>query len=107
MIGRPGVPPQIAPKEPQAAIVSPRSVADRMAHEMVEAIDPIAVVPWPRERVANLLCQLGRNPLIGVENKNPLVGRLRNGPILEVATRAVLALDDAASHAARDLECAV
>src|SRR6185295_4827668 len=104
MIRRPDIPPQIAPKEPQAPIVPPWTVADRMTHEMVEAINPVAILFGIADRVANFGRQLGRDPLICVENKNPLVRRLRDRPILEIAASAVFALDDPAAKLARERE---
>src|SRR6185369_8635281 len=107
MIVRPDVASDVAPKQPQAAIVPPRTVADRMAHEVIKAVDPVAVVPWLDKLIANFVRQLGRDPLIRVENENPVVCGLRNRPILEVATRTILALDDSASEPPRDLKRAV
>ena len=104
MIGRPDVTPHVAPEEPQAAIVPPRPVADPMAHEVIQAIDPVPVVLGLADCVANFLRQFQRDPLIRIEYENPLMRRLRDRPILEVATRAILTLDDPAPELTRDLE---
>src|SRR4051794_34114095 len=77
MIGWPDISPGVAPKEPQAPVIFPRTVADRMAHEKVEAMHPVAIMPWLGELAKNLFHQSSRDSLIGVENKNPLVRRLR------------------------------
>src|SRR4051812_24214088 len=97
VIGRSHVPPQVAPKEPQAAIVPPRPMADRMAHEMIAAINPKPVMSRFGELATNFRRELRRDPLIRIENKHPLMGGLRNRPILEVTTRAIFALDDPAT----------
>src|SRR5437868_15543932 len=107
MIGRPDISPQVAPKQPQATIIPPRPVADRMAHEMITAINPIPAMPWFGKLTANFRRERRRDPLIRVENEHPLMGRLRNCPILEVAACAILALDDPATEPARDVERAI
>src|SRR4051794_34069308 len=107
MIRSPDVPTQISFEQPQTPIVPPRPKPDRMAHEMVAAINPIAVMPWFDKLIADLGRQLRRDPFVRIENQNPLVGRLRNRPIFEVATRAVFTFDDPATKAARNVGRAV
>ena len=73
-----------------------------MAHEMIQSIDPVPIVLRVADRVANFLRQLCRNPFIRIEYKNPLVRCLRDCPILAVAARALLALDNPATELARN-----
>src|SRR5689334_9921781 len=78
-----------------------------MSHEMVAPINPVAVVLRGGKRFANFLRERLGDALIRIEDEDPLLGRLWNRPVLEVATRAILALDDPAAQLARDLECTV
>src|SRR5262245_46068332 len=107
MIGRAHVAPQVAAKQPQAAVVPPRSESNRVAHETVEAMDPVTIVLWTIERASDFGGKFRRDPLIRIENENPIVGCLRDGPVLEVAARSVLTLDDSATQLAGDLERAI
>src|SRR3954451_5335543 len=98
MIVRPDIISCIAAEEPKATIVSPGTMGNRMAHEMIEAINPIPAVLRIVQCVANFVGQLRRDPLVRIEYENPLVRRLRNGPILELAAHVVIALDDPAAE---------
>ena len=107
MIGRPDVTAQIATKKPQAVIVLPRAEANRVPQEMVEPADAVAVVLRPCEHLRNLGGNFRCDAFVGIEDQHPRVGRLRNRPVLEIARRAILALDDAATQGPRDLKLAI
>src|SRR5689334_17535955 len=107
MIGRPDVAAQVALEQPQTTIIFPGAKLDRMAHEVIASIDPVAFVLRFTEHVANFGGKRGWNAFVRVENHYPFICGLRDGPVLEVARRSVLPFDDPATQFAREFERAV
>ena len=81
------IPARIAAEEANDPIGVPTAAFDAVTKKVIEARDRIAVdvVARPRKQGANFACQLWGDALVGVEQQDPLVGGLRDGPILEIS----------------------
>src|SRR5262245_59019739 len=84
-------------KQADQARSVPAAVADRMAEKEELSSQRIAVA----ERIGgkqptDFTGQIARDTLVGINDQNPFVAGLGNGPVFEVRRVDIFALDDAA-----------
>src|SRR5512139_2855926 len=80
------------PEEPQGVIGPPAAMAYPFAEEVVFPGDEESGMGRDGHRLAYLLPQFGRDPLIGIQDEDPLKGRAVDGVLLlcRIALRAAL-----------------
>src|SRR5262245_37291588 len=93
----------IATKQSNHLVGAPAAVPDPPAEEMIGAENPVSVVARSgREQLLDLLTKPGRHALIGIDEEDPFMGGLRDGPVLLSGRIDVFVLQHPGAELARD-----
>ena len=105
MIARAFIARNVPAKQTQDFVAIPAIVPNSLPHEVVVAVDPIPVMFRLGQERLDFAAHLRRDPFVGIDEQNPFMGGLRDGPILEVTRGAIFAFNDpAATNLTDDLE---
>ena len=99
----------VAVEKPHQRLIPPTTATHRVAHKVVQSRHAVAIQRRTFRQVpSHFGRELGSDPLVGVQNEHPVMGRLRDRPILEIAGVDIFAFDHAAAaHLRDDIERAV